>query len=517
MGHRAYRMSGFRVGLIVLALAVLLGGCRQGDTPPVTDPTQARLQIFHAGVNVQSADVYLNEVLIQSGLVYGSGIAARNLTPGGYTLSFTAPGAPNSVLGSVTLQLEAGKGYTAGLQGAVGVSGAEPLSVGSFENGSGLNVYNAFPLNTRAMDLFLSPNQPAQPFNTPDRGNIAFGQAGSVTPDSSRPLLRVQQLQVSVPVDIVYRALPASEGVLILLPDLSETALAPLMGVQFSAGAPTALASLPLAQDPTTLQQVDLTLIDIATCQSQIGSSSPLDFDITGNMICAGSPTPEKVIDTCQGDSGGPLITVENGPVQVGVVSFGIGCAQANRAGVYTRIGRYVSWISEKTGISVSALTQQSEDAMLTPQIVGGANADIAQYPWQASLQVLLRDGSSAHICGGSVIAPQWILTAAHCVVVEDDQGEEYVDEPGLYRIVLGTSNVTDGSGTALLVDAITVNESYHTGPLGTGSSDGDIALMHLATPTTQTPIALPPAADDALIATGRTVTATGWGSVLER
>jgi secreted trypsin-like serine protease len=66
-------------------------------------------------------------------------------------------------------------------------------------------------------------------------------------------------------------------------------------------------------------------------------------------MMCAGSR--EGGIDACQGDSGGPLVKrAESGPVLVGVVSFGEGCARKLKYGVYTRISHYRSWIERVVG-----------------------------------------------------------------------------------------------------------------------------------------------------------------------
>ena len=64
-------------------------------------------------------------------------------------------------------------------------------------------------------------------------------------------------------------------------------------------------------------------------------------YEITDTMICAG----EEGKDSCQGDSGGPM-TCGDG-LHCGVVSWGIGCADAGHPGVYAKTSQFVDWIAE--------------------------------------------------------------------------------------------------------------------------------------------------------------------------
>lgn len=59
-------------------------------------------------------------------------------------------------------------------------------------------------------------------------------------------------------------------------------------------------------------------------------------------MICAG----QAAKDSCSGDSGGPLMVHNNGHwLQIGVVSWGIGCGKGQYPGVYTRMTSFMPWI----------------------------------------------------------------------------------------------------------------------------------------------------------------------------
>ncbi|XP_001359817.4 phenoloxidase-activating factor 2 [Drosophila persimilis] len=92
-------------------------------------------------------------------------------------------------------------------------------------------------------------------------------------------------------------------------------------------------------------RQVDVPLIPNANCQAalratRLGSSfalSPTSF------ICAGG---EAGKDACTGDGGSPLVCTSNGLwYVVGLVAWGIGCAQAGVPGVYVNVGTFLPWI----------------------------------------------------------------------------------------------------------------------------------------------------------------------------
>merc|ERR1719454_2723263 len=96
---------------------------------------------------------------------------------------------------------------------------------------------------------------------------------------------------------------------------------------------------------PTALQEVDVTVTTNAVCNQAYGS-------ITANMICAA----DSGKDSCQGDSGGPLIAPENGrQALIGVVSWGRGCAFDGWPGVYARVTEKMDWILANTAGTFSS------------------------------------------------------------------------------------------------------------------------------------------------------------------
>lgn len=107
----------------------------------------------------------------------------------------------------------------------------------------------------------------------------------------------------------------------------------------------------------TVLQELMLPVLENKVCEDKyqtIGKRlSDKQFDDA--VLCAGFLAGGK--DSCQGDSGGPLMQprIQDGnPVyyQIGVVSYGIGCARADIPGVYARVQTFVDWISDQVNSS---------------------------------------------------------------------------------------------------------------------------------------------------------------------
>jgi len=93
-------------------------------------------------------------------------------------------------------------------------------------------------------------------------------------------------------------------------------------------------------QQPSALREVEVKVWSNSDCGAKYNNRIP--GRIMESMICAANPNK----DSCSGDSGGPLYMKQSGfCVQLGIVSWGIGCARPDSPGVYTRVTKMMDWI----------------------------------------------------------------------------------------------------------------------------------------------------------------------------
>ncbi|XP_040315432.1 mastin-like isoform X2 [Herpailurus yagouaroundi] len=142
----------------------------------------------------------------------------------------------------------------------------------------------------------------------------------------------------------------------------------------------------------------------------------------------------------------------------------------------------------------------------LGPELVGtDGDHDIpaGKWPWQVSLRVFNEECDRwQHECGGSLVHPQWVLTAAHCVGLE----------PKKYRVQMGQLRLYDHDQLHNVAEIIR-HPKFNASLSACGGAD--IALLRLEAPVTLSqhvnPVSLAP---DSLVLSPRTKCwVTGWGT----
>ena len=158
--------------------------------------------------------------------------------------------------------------------------------------------------------------------------------------------------------------------------------------------------------------------------------------------------------------------------------------------------------------LSVSEGKGHLEGIRFHTRIVGGEDAEIKGTPWQVSIVAAESTSNlSGHFCGGSLIKPNWVLTAAHCV----SRGTT----PDQIDIISGTDDLRSG-GKRSSVKQIIIHGKYNA-----NTNDNDVALLKLArrvkASSIRTPIRLITAQEEkSKVKAGDTVLITGWGYTKE-
>jgi len=145
------------------------------------------------------------------------------------------------------------------------------------------------------------------------------------------------------------------------------------------------------------------------------------------------------------------------------------------------------------------ALLTATGTAAADVQVIGGERASIEANPWA----VYLTDDRGAQFCGGTIVAPMKVLTAAHCALGRS---------PSELRVVAGREDKLDrDSGVSVAVTDIWIHKQYISADEGE-----DVAVLTLKKAVPYAPLPIAELSDRALYEPGTELRALGWGRTSE-
>lgn len=160
---------------------------------------------------------------------------------------------------------------------------------------------------------------------------------------------------------------------------------------------------------------------------------------------------------------------------------------------------------------SKASLSAGTVAGSIDPKIIGGNETTISTAPWMAQLHYYDDRGTAStsddlgFFCGGAVVAPTKILTAAHCV-----KGYNWNAHGA---VVTGTSQLPSADGSDLHGGTVTaVRRQWNHPSYSATTIDNDIAVLTLGGPVRATPIRMTTSGDTTSYAAGTSAKVYGWG-----
>ncbi|WP_432101901.1 trypsin-like serine protease [Streptomyces sp. bgisy091] len=144
----------------------------------------------------------------------------------------------------------------------------------------------------------------------------------------------------------------------------------------------------------------------------------------------------------------------------------------------------------------------------VSPRIIGGTSTSLSSAPWMVQLLFEYdNDGYFYFTCGGTLVAPNKVMTAAHCVT---DENGKALDMVGHGMVLAGTAKLAGGAADEGI--AVDITRSYFAGSYNADAIDNDVALLTLSKPLSYTPAQPASYGDTARYTAGTVATTYGWG-----